>query len=59
MEQDELVGIVIDENEKQGLYELCVEYGIPVHYPWVFKDRKPHYMWEMTKSGIGLLAHSS
>lgn len=55
VEQGEWVGIVIDDGEKKGLYELCVEYGVPIHYPWVFKDRKPHYMWGLSLYGIGLL----
>ena len=52
--KDSHFGLVIGDNEKNELYRICTTYHIPITFPDLFQDDKPHYMWSFSKDGIGL-----
>ena len=54
MLNDSIVGLVINDGEKDKLYQICIEYSIPILYPSLFKDDKNHHLWAFSKRGIGL-----
>ena len=54
MNEDQLIGLVLEPKERDGFAALCKRYGIPLLYPRLFKG-KPHHLWGISKRGVGLL----
>lgn len=54
-ENDELIGLVLEENEKSELYKLCKQYKIQVPYKSLFQDDVNYHLWGFSKKGIGLV----
>ena len=56
MEKNELYGLLLNKGERDELYNLCVEFNIPILYPNLFsKDEPHHYLWGFNQDGIALL----
>lgn len=54
--KDKLYVVVISNiKERNLLYKLCVENNISITYPELFKQRKIHRLWGISKSGVGLV----
>lgn len=53
---DLYVVIISNKRERNHLYELCVKYNIPILYPELFKEKKLHRLWGVSKTGVGLVA---
>lgn len=49
-----LIGLLIDDNEKEELHRICLKYNIPILYEEPFRDGKSHYLWAFNDDGIGL-----
>ena len=54
MNEDQMIGFVLEPNERNGFAALCKRYDIPILYPRLFKG-KPHRLWGISKRGVGLL----
>ena len=52
---DLYVVIISTKKERNQLYDLCVKYNIPILYPLLFKEKKVHNLWGISKTGIGLV----
>lgn len=53
--ENQIIGLVIKDNEKQELRKICLKYGLPILYEEVFEDGLPHYLWAFNKNGIALI----
>lgn len=56
VKHDDLYVVIISTKEERNqLYDLCVKYNIPILYPELFKEKKVHHLWGISKSGAGLV----
>lgn len=56
MKHDDLYVVIISTKEERNqLYDLCVKYNIPILYPELFKEKKVHNLWGISKTVIGLV----
>lgn len=56
VKHDDLYVVIISTKEERNqLYDLCVKYNIPILYPELFKEKKVHHLWGISKSGVGLV----
>lgn len=49
------LGLIINKNEKAELLRVCIDNNIYINYTESFTDGLEHYLWVITKSGIGLV----
>lgn len=50
-----LYGLVLKKGEKRRLYEICVNYNIPITYTNLFDDDTHYTLWGIGEKGIGLI----
>ena len=53
--EEEIVGLVIEGNEKQNLKEICIKYKIPLLFEELFEDNNEYHLWAFNRSEIGLV----
>lgn len=54
--ENQIIGLVIKDNEKQELRKICLKYGLPILYEEApFEDDLPHYLWAFNEDGIALI----
>ncbi|MBQ9266217.1 MAG: hypothetical protein IJ186_04035 [Bacilli bacterium] len=51
---EEVIGLVIEGNEKQKLKEICIKYNIPLSFEELFEDANEYHLWAFNRFGIGL-----
>ena len=51
-----LCRLYLKKGEKRRLYDICINYDIPITYPNLFEDDKHYYLWGIRKTGIGLIS---
>lgn len=51
---EEVIGLVIEGNEKQKLKKICIKYNIPLSFEELFEDDNEYHLWAFNCFGIGL-----
>ena len=50
----EIIGLVINDNEKDKLRKLCTRHNIPLLYKDLFDDDNSYHLWAFNEGGIAL-----
>ena len=53
---ENLCGLFLKQGEKQRLYEICINYSIPIKYPDLFNNDNHYYFCGIRKEGVGLIS---
>lgn len=56
-QQDDLYVVIISTKEDRNrLYDFCLNNNIPILYPKLFKEKKIYHLWGLSKTGVGLVS---
>lgn len=56
-QQDDLYVVIISTKEDRNrLYNFCLNNNIPILYPKLFKEKKIYHLWGLSKTGVGLVS---